>query len=156
MPVVALPDILGALVARLRSFSEITALTSTAAGYVNPAGNPATRVSAQRGDNWKMPTHAVVLRLAGGPADDMAVRFKRTRVDVECFGPNAFEAARLWRTVDPALLWGASGLNGFRQAGCRVDSVEREGGPNLVTDDSLGWPFILSSYIVRWAELAVA
>jgi hypothetical protein len=146
MVVAARPDLLGAIIARLRASSDITALTGM-------------RISAALGTAWAMPTHAIVLAIAGGPPLPGATPRKRTRIDVRCYGSTPFEAMRLWRQFDAVWCPGQEHVVQFRQtiAGqvCGVGSVDPEGGPTALIEPDTEWPFVLSSYLVSWMGVAL-
>ena len=146
MVVIARSDITGCMIARLRSFSELTALV----------GTTPPRVSAVLQDAWSMPTKAVIIRRAGGTprADDYTLGRLRTRFDVLCFGQNGLEADRVWAMVDAILVPAQGGVGGrtasFTLTGCRVDDIVPEGGPLADVDPGSGWPRVFASYQVSW------
>jgi hypothetical protein len=148
MTIVAAPDILGAVNARLRSFSEITALVGT---------SPRPRVSAVLQKDWVMPTFAILLRPVGGPAPDYWVQIQQTRIDVRCYGPKPHEAMKLWRTVHACLCQPAvSGRVSFRLAHCIVYNVTQEAGPISIIEPETKWPFTTAPYVFMWSEVPLA
>jgi hypothetical protein len=154
MPVVALPDMLGALIARLRSFPEVRAFVETAAGYVpgTPPDRRRPRVSAELQDTWAMPTYATLLNWAGGPPGDQHLRVHRTRVDTRWYGPTSHDAKRLWRTGHAALCPGLRASSAFDAAGCRVADVEQETGPLATRDPDAGNAHVvIVPYVVTWS-----
>lgn len=146
MVVAARPDLLGACIAHLRASSDITALTST-------------RISAALGTAWAMPTHAIVLNIAGGLPLPGATPRKRTRIDARCYGSTPFEAMRLWRQFDAVWCPGQERVVQFRRTVggqvCGVGSVDPEGGPTALIEPGTEWPFVLSSYLVSWMGVAL-
>ena len=143
MPVIVRPDIVGAVIARLRSFSEITALTGT-------------RISAELQDAWPMPTHAVRIRQTGGPPPDVQVNLQRTRFDVTCYGSNGLEAARLMNVVGPALAPDQMTRSSFIQGAVRVYDVVPEAGVISDVDRDNGWHFCWQPFMVRWSGVPVS
>lgn len=144
MPVVSEPDFIGAVIGRLRSISEITALTST-------------RISGQLGGDWDpMPRHAVLVRRAGG-TDDPDVDHFLPRVDIRCYGSNEYEAGRLARIVKPALCPTRASLRptAFTQGNCRVLDVAYEAGPFGSQEPETKWWFVLATYRFRISEIPV-
>lgn len=142
MAVIARPDLIGALIARLRAVTEVTALTST-------------RISAALQDAWNMPTHAVLLRAVGGPPGDRQANILVTRLDVFCYGSTPLEAMRLWRLVDPALSPDQSVVSSFTQTvggvRCRVYDIVPERLASSDVEPDTGWPRVSATYLVRWS-----
>lgn len=142
MPVTSTPDFIGAVIARLRSITEVTALAST-------------RISGELGADWDpMPRHAVVVRRAGG-TDEQELDHAFPRLDVRCYGATEYEAGRLARIVKPALCPTRAGGNrtGFTQGGCRVLDVAHEAGPISIREPETTWWFILHSFRFRISEI---
>lgn len=127
MAVVVRPDITGALIARIRSFTEVQALAGT-------------RVSAELQDGWQMPTHAVRIRQTGGPPPDVQANILRSRFDVWCYGSTGREASRLLDIVIPALCPDQSQITGFRQGNVKVYDVIPEAGP-ISDRTEENWPY---------------
>ncbi len=144
MAVQVVPDLKQAFIERLEAATAVTALTST-------------RIAGVIRTSWAMPDYAIVLRLSGnGPApDDVEVGILRNRIDIEFYASTPEKAVLLWRTAHPYLVPNrASGRKvAFKQSGCRVDNVVKEGGPSEVIDAQTGYPFVLASYLVNWLEL---
>lgn len=147
MPVVAEPDFIGAVIARLRSISEVTALTST-------------RISGQTQVDWfpdkTVARHAIVVRRAGG-TDEPDIDHFLPRVDVRCYGATEYEAGRLARIVKPALCPTRHSGNrtGFTQGDCRVLDVAYEAGPISLPEPETGWWTVTGSYRFRISEIPV-
>ena len=140
MPVVALPDILGAIVARLRAVTEITALTST-------------RISPVRQESWNpMPRHAIWVDgpKGMGPFGSDNLPLETVRVDLNCFGSTDYEAGRLWRTMHSAICPYQGAATQFVAAGVRVSNVQRESGPIRFTDSDTGWPCVIGGYLFSY------
>jgi hypothetical protein len=145
MVVAARPDLLGAIIARLRAEADLTALTSA-------------RISGQLQDSWAMPVHAVLVRLAGGGPGKPHLAFKEQRVDVFCFGSTGFEATKVWRQLDAVFNPGQERQCSFIQSvggvNCRVYSVVPEREPSSEIEPDSGWPRVSASYLVRWSGIA--
>lgn len=146
MVVIAHADITGCMLARLRSFPELTALV----------GGASPRISASFQESWAMPVKAVLLRKAGGPiiGDDYALGLKRTRIDVFCYGATGLDADRLWAMVD-AILVPRQGEHpaSFHQAGCRVDTIVPEADADAQVEPDTGLHRVFSPYLVNWWSL---
>lgn len=145
MTVQVQPDLMGTMIARLRSFAEITALV----------GTTPPRVSAEFQRDWPMPCKAVRVRASGGPRGDVSVNILQSRLDVFCYGETGFEANRLKRTVYPALCPDQSGIASFVLAHTRVYDIRPEAEGISDTDLSTGWPFCWFPVIVTWGGIAV-
>jgi hypothetical protein len=151
MTVVARPDVLGAIVARLRSFSEITALVATAAGATDSRTTP--RVSGEKQNWWKMPTHAIWLNRTGGPivGSDYLLGWWTQRLDVTCYGSSKYEATRLMELVLPALCPMQGERDGsFVQAGVRISDVFPESDIISDIEDDTKWHFSWLPVLVRF------
>lgn len=168
MALVALPDPIAALLVRLRSFSEITALVTTAPGYTDSATTPQRarpRISPVAQSFWKLPTAAIMLRKAGGPAADRDGRIRASRVDIWYFGSGGpgndpgtqeREAYALWRQVSPALCPGHGESTRFVAANCLVYGIDDEGDPYPYTDQDTGWRAMIGPVVLRWSEVPVS
>jgi hypothetical protein len=148
MAVATLPDVIGALIARYRSFSAITALTST-------------RISAAVQQSWNpMPRHAILVSgPVGAPGRTLSEHLagiQNTRVDLYFYGSTSFEAMRLWRVAAPYICPRQDTLTQFVQSGCRFTNVFQEGGPSRADEDDTGWPRVLATYVYKWSEFPVA
>lgn len=149
MAVTALPDVLGATMAYLRSVSEITALVATAAGATDGRSTP--RVSGEKQDWWKMPTHAVWLNRTGGPVGDYLNGWWNQRIDVTCYGSTKREATRLLEIVFPALCPRQGERPGsFVQSGVRIGDIIPEAGIISDVEPDTTWPFCWLPVVVRF------
>lgn len=143
MAVIARPDITGALIARIRSITEITALAST-------------RISAELQDAWDpMPRHAVRIRQTGGPPPDINVNILRSRFDVWCYGSTGREASRLLDIVIPALCPDQSQRSGFAQGSVKVYDVQPEAGPISGRTEE-NWPYCWQPVIVTFSGVPLS
>ena len=146
MVVAPRPDVVAAVIARLRSFSEITALTST-------------RITARSQPSWSgMPTYSVIARPRGGPEWKPNLNLMISRFDVLCYGATDAQSAALWRQLDAVLCPGQERRAAFSQTvdgvTCRVGSVEHESMPITGTEDETGWPRTSCTYLVKWLGIA--
>lgn len=144
MAVLALPDLIGAVIVHLRSVPEIAALAST-------------RISGAKQDAWQLPAYAIWVN---GPIGSPRPRNDRdglhaTRVDLNLYGPDRRTAVALWRVVDPAIRpdQGAAAM-GFDGAGCRVWGVDLDGGPTAILEEDTGLPVCIASYLFSWRRVA--
>lgn len=157
MVVLARADLLYAVTDRLRSFSELTALVSSSAGWNGTGSGPRIGGERRTGPNgWAMPTQAIVVRRAGGPVriEDVALGYKTSRLDIVCYGQTAKLAADVWRMLDAVLVPAQGGVGGqvasFTLHGARVDSVIPETDATSLVDPELRWPFVLAPYVFSW------
>lgn len=145
MVVVALPDIIGCLITRLRSFSELTALVGS--------GTP--RISGSRQDAWAMPTSAIIVRKAGGPPDDLyTMGRQRTRIDLLCYGSDGRNADRVWAMAHRVLVPKQDTRASFKLTiggqVVRVDQLIPESDAVSGTEPQTGYPRTFASYHVLW------
>lgn len=144
MPVLALPDLPGAINSFLRAQTEITALTST-------------RISTVRQESWTLPGYAILIQPGrGGPGEVDDGLLMAERVDLWCYGPDARTAHALWRQVHPILCPRVGLHNGFTAASTRVLKVELEGGPLRLVDPDEGWSYTVASYVFVYLPEAVS
>jgi hypothetical protein len=167
MPLVALADPVAALVARLRSFSEISAMVTTADGYADEAtaverARPRISTAVQR--FWKLPTAAILLRRRSGPPPDRDGRIRTSRFDLWYFGDGGRtnspsrqerEAFALWRQASPALTPAQGVSDRFVAAGCLVYGIDDEADPFPYDDRDTGWRVVVGPILVRWSEVPV-
>ncbi len=150
MVVTALPDFLGAMVARLRSFSELTTL----------CGTTPPRISGELQDAWfpdkTVAQHAIWIEQQGMTEQHDIDHFF-TRIDLHCFGSTGYEARRLWRQVHPILCpTRYSGTaTGFQQSGVRVWDIAHESGPFPLLYPQTDWRMATAAYRVRHSAVAV-
>lgn len=132
-----LPDIIGAVVAYGRSQSALTALTST-------------RISATRQDAWTLPGYAIVVNgPRGGPVlADPPLR--RTRVDLEAYGPDSRTSKVLAETIVSVFAPDTGPSAVFTLANASVGRVELEAEPIWLPDPDTGWPRTVVPLILTW------
>lgn len=148
-----MPDIIGALIVRTTSDAQVTSLVGSGAGWLNSqSGN---RVAQGINSDWKMPTHAIVIRLAGGPPGDQSVRKQFTRFDWNFYGSNIFECTRLWRATHPILCPGQESSSGtsFRAKNVVVYDIAQESGPLPDEEPNTRFPVLIVPYLVTWSEV---
>lgn len=142
MVVAARPDVIAAVVARLRTFTEITDLTST-------------RITARLQPSWSgMPTYAILVRPAGGPPGKPQLNLMVSRLDLFCYGATEAQAMALWRQLDAVFCPGQERLTKFTSAGCHVGVVVRESMPISGLETGTEWPRAACSYLVSWTGVA--
>ncbi len=142
MVVVALPDAVGAVLAQLRSFSELTAL----------CGSGSPRISAAKQDAWDpMPRTAILVAQAGGPGEWADVDRMNIRIRLTCYGATPLAASALWRMADACFCPSrSSGLSrGFTRASCRVEDVANLTSPFSGIEPETNWPVTTADYMVR-------
>jgi hypothetical protein len=150
MVVTALPDLAGAINARLRTSSTIAALAGT-------------KISTSRQAAWGLPAYAVLIETGkGGGEDTPGLLWER--VDVRCYGAGdalgtqVRNAHTLWRTLHyffcPPV--GSGRASGFVAASTSVLKVAHEGGPLRLIEPDEAWPYTLASYRVTYAEQPVS
>ena len=143
MVVAARPDLIDAVVTRLRTFAEITNLTST-------------RITARQQPSWSgMPTYAVLVRPVGGPPGKPQINLMVSRLDIHCYGATEAQAAALWRQLDAVFCPGQELTTKFTQDSCHVGVVVREGGPTSGIEPGTDWPRATATYLVSWTGVAV-
>jgi hypothetical protein len=141
MPVLALPDIKGAVIAHLRASSEIAALAST-------------RVSGRVQAAWTLPGYAVLVDGPKGGPGELGAGLYGMRFDLRCYGPDDRTAMMLWRTVNAYLLVpDGSRAVSFYQAQTRIHAVHAEGGPIGFVDPDTDWPSTDSGYVFTFSEV---
>lgn len=147
------PDILSAVLDRLRANTDLAALTNTAAGWKD--GGSGIRIAGSIQPKWKMPTKAVIVRPRGGPIDfeKRSVGLLKSRMDVFCYGESSYEAQRLWRTLDPVLCPDQSRLSFFKLNGCRVVGITAEREYDTDVEPDSGWHRAMYSVLVDWFAL---
>lgn len=160
MVVTAPPDIVGALLVRLRSF----AVEWSALGLDSHAGwkgsGSGLRISGEIGGGehgWKMPTRGLIIRRAGGPivGDDYAMGLYATRIDTVSYGPTGELAGAVWALLHAILVpkTGEQRYPSFTVAGCRVGNIVPEVGPVSDTERDTGYRYVFAPYIVQWVEV---
>lgn len=154
MTLTAEADILAAITARLRTFTEITNLTST-------------RIGGEIGEAWfsgPAATYAVRLRRTGGPVDldQRTAGIARARLDCWCYGSSAKTANDLLSLVLAALCpvqGAASGNGSFIQtltggSKVRVYAIAPEVEPISDREPDTGYRFAWCPLVATWGVLA--
>lgn len=133
------PDYIGALFTHLRADASTVALAGT-------------RISGSM-DKWQgMPTYGV-LALATGGNDQPDIAHILPRVDLWCYGPNRYEAMRLWRTVQGYLMRVDGGIVSFKVGTTAIFDVMLESGPEWLPEADSNYPRVVGSYILRVAAV---
>jgi hypothetical protein len=149
----AIPDIAAALKLRIASFAAVTSIVPSTGILLNwpkqADGTLAFKVPDPT--SGKFPYKILIQTGRGGPGELPAARMGE-RIDVFCYGPDERTANLLWRTVHYALCppMGSSRTNGFTLAGCQVNTLQMEAGPNRGFDADTGWPFCQASYLADY------
>jgi hypothetical protein len=131
------PDHVAALVARLRTSSDVMALCPNE----TVGGRTVRRVAArmrpvEEPEDWGHA--AAIVREAGGTGDDDGPPIEVARVDVLCYAATEARAAAAARTVDAFLQpLDRRTPRGFTAAGCRVAGIKRVSGLIPVYDRDL-------------------
>jgi hypothetical protein len=151
-PVVALPDLPGAIRAYLRSIPDITALVSDRVWIGWPRGTDGTlRV--------QVPPylHAILIESGRGGFVDLEAPYLSERVDLSCLGPTEAEAHLLWRTLAAYLIdVQRQRAASFRAANTLVSGVIHEAGPFRVPDPPTGWPRTWATYQFRYCGIPLS
>lgn len=151
----ASPDIIGALISRLRSAPPLQ-------NYI--ATNGQVRVSASLNPTWQMPDYAIVLRKNGGGGGDPETGRLFQSFVLRCYGAGKTYATRertadeLWRWVDAYLCpTPQHGVPmGFIAAHCLVYSIAREAMPTVGNDpDADQWARTVNVYTAVYGAVPV-
>ncbi|MGN6811226.1 MAG: hypothetical protein ACTHMP_10145, partial [Thermomicrobiales bacterium] len=148
-----LPDWKGALISRLRSLSDVTALCPAS----RIVGTLPGAVVGKDAEAKAMPTYAIaVVKVPGGFGAEPTLPLRRPRLDLFCYGANPLAAMNLWRTVQAALEPPTRQGIAFTVAGCRVLDITCVADPAEAVDPETNWPFVQASYVLLVNEVAVA
>lgn len=132
--IIAPPDHVSAVIARLRWFADLLALCpDDADGTPRIAG----RMKALPGDPARWTGHALIVQDAGGFGPDPDVPRDAPRIDVLAYGSTGLEAARAARLCSGALVPASRRGVAFTAAGCRILDVQRVSGLTAFYDDRL-------------------
>lgn len=149
MTISARPDVHGAVIARLLSFTEITDVVSTRVSGI---------FKADWLDAMNKPKKSILLTRAGGPAGKPQINIMRTRLDTRCYAQNGHECERVWAILDAVICPGQERqvsfiqtVNGVR---CRVYDIQREAMPIQTTEADTNYPVTITPYIVTWSGIA--
>jgi hypothetical protein len=151
MTVAALPNVVGASLVQLRSFTELTTLCG---------GPSAPRINGAKRTAWNpMPRTAILVTSTGGPSAGEWADINRlqARIDLRCYGSNPLTAYTLWMMAHACFCPSrGSGLRrAFTQITCRVEDVAHLAGPYSEVEPDTLWPFTWASYMVRYLETPV-
>lgn len=151
MSVIVRPDYKGAVISYLRAQlpPNFAGLDPYQIGGRLPSGVLTLSTNATK----PMPTFYVAILKMGGQGGDPDLPIRYPRVDVWCFGSNAYEAARLMRTVEAILDPVPPAIHGFKAAGATITDVRTisdmfEG--NFVDG---GWPYAWETFQLEAREV---
>jgi hypothetical protein len=99
-----------------------------------------------------MPKPVVVCRSAGGPLDRGFLTLGNTRIDVRCYGATPFAAMSLYQETHALMKYG---IQRIAVGPTLLHSATLESGPNHLREPDLDWAFILSSWLVKSAQVAI-
>lgn len=152
MVVVARPNLVTALRDRMLTFSEVTSLISSSAGWTD--GRTEARIGSQIHGLWKMPTRAIWLNRVGGPQTpgDYSMGLWRSRIDLYCYGGAGHEAQDLMDIVLPALCVRQGVAASFALRGCRVVEIAPETDAFADVNTATRWPHVVVPIMVTWGE----
>lgn len=150
MPVLAVPNVIGASILQLRSFSELTAL----------CGSGSPRISGAKQTAWNpMPRTAIWVRGTGGPgAGEWAdVDRMQARIDLYCYGATPLTAYELWMMAHACFCPSRTSRlsRSFTRITCRVEDVAHLAGPFNAIEPETEWPVTWASYLARYLETPV-
>lgn len=148
--VVALPNLLPALTARMRTFPEVMALTQ---GRIT-AGRLRT-LSKNDPSGWEMPTYGLVFADVGGPGWSQGRAPVRAQsVQLTAYGPDLRTADLLYRTVLPLLVPTDNYRpTGFIAAGVAVISIEELGTPVGLYQVGVDWPRSAGTLWIKYSSV---
>lgn len=147
MPVLARPDIVGALIAHVLLEADLTAVVST---RVSARFKKADWVHSTTGK----PKNSVLLRAQGGPPGKRQLNTMKSRITALCYGSNGHEAERTWAIFDAVFCPGQERPGSFHQVvngvKCVVYDVQPESLPLTSVEPTTEYPRVVASYIVTW------
>lgn len=140
----AQPDLIAALVEFVADVPEVRALTD---GRVFGGELPAE-------EQRFMPRAAVVVSPAGGSGafGGGYQQYGDRRVDVHLYAATMPDADALWRALNPAM----KQMRRAVHADCLLHWARSGGDPLTLRDPDTDWPYVLASYQVMAAEVAVS
>src|SRR5262245_13132076 len=145
MSITLLPDIKGCFISWAKAQPAIVAIC------------PAANIKGLMPTAAHMPTSWLTSIKTGGFGGDAWLPLSTPRLDVWAYGPTAYEAFRLARTVQSCLIPVArmqGGIIGFEAAGCRVLDVQNESSIREQTTEE-GWPVAWAPYLFRHSDIPV-
>jgi len=143
MPVATETDVIGAMVAHVRTLASVIDKT-------------AMRISATRKKSWNLPAYAVLIQGPFGGAGDIGAGLIEERVDFWAYGPNELTskvlAARLaFELFRPDL----NGPPPFVAAGTRVTDIRSAGGRIYIVDPDEDWQYTVVQSVIRYSGVPV-
>lgn len=149
-----MPDELANHALALRTYlRESTVLAS--ASYLGSNQKIYTGLPRDKENKLSAPpfTDMIVIMPGRGGRGDIGLGQEEDRVDIYCYGSDAFKCMKLWRALDAYLLprFGPERKFSFTRNNCQVNFLLREGGPLELTDpDAANWPYTLGTYLVNY------
>lgn len=137
-----IPDYVSALVAHLRGAEIVTTIV------------PAARIAMEINSAEGLPRSNVIVRKAGGSGSDVSMPYYRGRLDIHCYGATGYEAMRLARAIQAALIPEDRKSTRIHAQDCVIASVGMESG-HIGLETPEGWPFVLTVYSLTIYEVAV-
>lgn len=137
------------------SENPITAIRTMLLADTDVAAEVGTRVFGQelpRGQTEAMPQKCLVVTSVGGIDPAAYIPVGHVRLDVRCYGKTPREADSVWVDVYDALKYLERAVHGTTL----LHSAQMEGGPRSLRDPDAGWPFTLSTWVLRYGEEAAA
>lgn len=128
-----MPDYAAAVVAHLRANSALTNIV------------PSTRIVMEMPNATGMPQSWVLVRKSGGTGSIASHPYYRARLDFHCYGASAYEAFRVSRAVQAALIPENRVSTRIHAQDCVIANVAMESG-HVALEAQEGWPFVLSVY----------
>lgn len=139
-------DLLGALIAFLKSQATITALVSSRVFGQELPGE----------ETGAMPRKAIVLRYAGQGASIIGrqdyARHGSILIDIWHYGETFYQCDRVRRDVHPIL----KQLSQQVQSSCLIHNAIKQAGPIMIADPEKGWPIIIDTYSVLYSEVPMS
>lgn len=99
-----------------------------------------------------MPRKCIVIQSAGGPGSSDYTHYGGTRIDVRCYGETSSVAYTVYLAAAEAL----KQMERNVQDNTLLHNAIDGGGPSFLREPGLGWPFILSSWILNASEVSVS
>ena len=148
-------DIVALVCAQLRSAGSPSRPAVQSALVALQAVVPVNYIRAALQDPGIMPHSYIVVQPAGGAGSGQFIPIADFNVAIRCYGVNAFEAAKIERMVRAVLIPADRTQGGFQQIDGNVLGVIGATGPTPLTDADGKWPYRLSVYTLRLAEVTV-
>lgn len=138
-----MPDVIKALIDYLLADATVSGLV----------GSRGFGGELPRAETDSMPRAAFVVRRSGGfqTIGSGYQEYGDSRYDVQCYGATPEQADELWRAVFTSL----KTMRRTKQSGCLLHWAREAGGPLPIRDLDADWPYVISSWQIMTAEVAV-